>query len=74
MTEDNPFTEAFHRAQKELNHDGFIAWLCQAYGALTTQYRGNQARMNLKVINEAIDDLAKNKSYSKVGAQVERQN
>jgi len=74
MTGDNPFTEAFYRAQKELNHDGFVAWLCQAYGALTTNCRGSDAKHNLKAIQKAISELSKNKSYSKAGAEVERQN
>ncbi len=65
MTEDNKFTEAFHRAQNELNHDGFVAWLCHAYGSLTSNDRGKDARINLIVLNEAIDSLRKEPSYSK---------
>ncbi len=65
MDKENKYTEAFYRAQKELNHDGFVSWICQAYGSLTVTDKGKMAKINLKVINEAIDFMSKQPAYSK---------
>ncbi len=53
------FQILFQKAQKELSIDGFVSWLCQAYGSMSSSIRGKEKSINLKVLTEAIANLKK---------------
>lgn len=53
------FDIIFQKAQKELTRDGFVSWVCQAYGSMSSSIKGRQKQINIKVLNEAINTLKK---------------